>query len=246
MIKTVFKPENEIRELLEKRKNILVFTCGICANLVGTGGNRTLAAFTRMATSWGHDVLDARCVNGCCLSLVMDQALAVYLEPLRDKADALAMLCCAAGVKAAVLCGAGIPVVPLLDTMGASPLTDQPSLVASTFCQGCGDCVLGYTAGICPVSGCALKRKNGPCKKAPEQAGPCCVDPSRACVWREIEAAAGPAGMKLLGGISQKRVRQEPLDLDKTRGIFPESLRKTAGKAMARSGLVSRFVRIVR
>ncbi|MHA1195074.1 MAG: methylenetetrahydrofolate reductase C-terminal domain-containing protein [Promethearchaeota archaeon] len=31
------------------------------------------------------------------------------------------------------------------------------------FCETCGECLLGYTGGVCPMAGCAKNLSNGPC-----------------------------------------------------------------------------------
>ena len=49
---------------------------------------------------------------------------------------------------------------------------------------GCGNCVLAYTGGICPVTRCAKSIFNGPCGGASE--GKCEVNPDIPCAWHEI------------------------------------------------------------
>ena len=51
-------------------------------------------------------------------------------------------------------------------------------------CQGCGDCVLGYTGGVCPVARCSKQLFNGPCGGSSN--GKCEVDPSMDCAWQLI------------------------------------------------------------
>ncbi|MFW6457451.1 MAG: methylenetetrahydrofolate reductase C-terminal domain-containing protein, partial [Planctomycetota bacterium] len=51
-------------------------------------------------------------------------------------------------------------------------------------CDRCGDCVVGYTAGICPIANCTKGLVNGPCGGASD--GKCEVDESKDCVWMQI------------------------------------------------------------
>ena len=51
-------------------------------------------------------------------------------------------------------------------------------------CKTCGDCVLGLTAGICPVTMCSKSLFNGPC--GGPQDGHCEVDPDTPCAWIAI------------------------------------------------------------
>jgi len=51
-------------------------------------------------------------------------------------------------------------------------------------CQGCGDCVLHLTGGICPVTRCAKSLFHGPCGGSVK--GICEVDKSVQCGWQLI------------------------------------------------------------
>jgi hypothetical protein len=51
-------------------------------------------------------------------------------------------------------------------------------------CQGCGDCVLDRTCGICPVARCAKSIMNGPCGGS--QNGECELRHDTPCAWQLI------------------------------------------------------------
>jgi hypothetical protein len=51
-------------------------------------------------------------------------------------------------------------------------------------CLECGDCVLEFTGGLCPIARCSKHLLNGPCGGS--QGGKCEVDPSIPCVWQQI------------------------------------------------------------
>jgi len=51
-------------------------------------------------------------------------------------------------------------------------------------CQGCGDCVLHLTGGICPVTRCAKSIFHGPCGGSVQ--GKCEVDKEVKCGWQLI------------------------------------------------------------
>jgi hypothetical protein len=51
-------------------------------------------------------------------------------------------------------------------------------------CQGCGQCILGKTAGICPVSRCAKRVLNGPCGGSTK--GKCEINKELDCAWQLI------------------------------------------------------------
>ena len=89
-------------------------------------------------------------------------------------------------------CGCGVqevarrfhnkPVFPAVNTkfMGAS----ERQGVWAERCQGCGDCVLGFTGGVCPVARCSKQLFNGPCGGSTN--GKCEVDPNMDCAWQLI------------------------------------------------------------
>ena len=51
-------------------------------------------------------------------------------------------------------------------------------------CQGCGQCILARTGGICPVSRCAKRVMNGPCGGSSD--GKCEIDKELICAWQLI------------------------------------------------------------
>jgi hypothetical protein len=51
-------------------------------------------------------------------------------------------------------------------------------------CLECGDCMLDYTGGLCPIARCSKHLLNGPCGGSQE--GKCEVDPDIPCVWQQI------------------------------------------------------------
>lgn len=159
---------------------------------------------SRLVSSWGKKVLFAQVIIPCCSPRVMQMALDSCLAKSHSPCDAILCLSCASGVKSAFMCSRGLPVVAALDTVGPRIIGSHEGLVAQTHCEGCGKCVLTYTAGICPVDGCTQKRKYGPCPKAPKTPGSCAVDPSRQCIWQAILAATGPDMQKGLAAL-QKR-----------------------------------------
>jgi hypothetical protein len=89
-------------------------------------------------------------------------------------------------------CGAGVqhladrypdkPVFPAVNTVFVG--IDRAVGVYEERCRACGDCMLSYTGGICPVTRCAKSVFNGPCGGA--RKGRCEVDPDIPCAWFDI------------------------------------------------------------
>jgi hypothetical protein len=51
-------------------------------------------------------------------------------------------------------------------------------------CKSCGECVLGMTGGICPITMCAKGLLNGPC--GGPQDGHCEANSEAPCAWIQI------------------------------------------------------------
>jgi len=74
------------------------------------------------------------------------------------------------------------PVYPGVNTcfMGA---TEKRGLWTER-CQGCGQCILATTGGICPVARCAKRLFNGPCGGS--TTGRCEINAEVDCAWQLI------------------------------------------------------------
>ena len=104
------------------------------------------------------------------------------LAPFIDQADAVLSMACGCGVQEVARRYKHLPVYPALNTkfMGAS----ERQGVWAERCQGCGDCLLGLTGGICPVARCSKRILNGPCGGS--GGGKCEISPEVDCVWQLI------------------------------------------------------------
>ena len=192
MDKTVWKSHEEIKYSLGAAKKVAIISCSLCANMCDTGGMAGIRAMNELLDGWGKKVTLAKCVLACCSVQMMMQALRKYSKAL-SKSDALVILSCPAGVRSAILHDPGVPVVAVLDSVGSAPIwrSKQEDPVLETICTACGQCVITYTAGICPVSVCPANTKYGPCSKAPQNGTQCALDKQRNCVWSEIIKRGG-------------------------------------------------------
>jgi hypothetical protein len=98
-----------------------------------------------------------------------------------ENADCILVMSCALGV-----CKVGMhitkQVIPALDTLFIG-LEKQPGDFHEV-CAQCGQCVLGETAGICPITTCHKSLLNGPCGGTNN--GKCEVDIEKDCAWTLI------------------------------------------------------------
>ena len=74
------------------------------------------------------------------------------------------------------------PVIPALDTLFIG-VEDTPGYFREV-CAQCGQCIIGETAGICPITACHKGLVNGPCGGTNN--GKCEVDKEKDCAWTLI------------------------------------------------------------
>jgi ferredoxin len=176
------KPIKEIIEEVKDHRNILVLGCNECVTVCEAGGKKeagVLASALRMYfLNEGHN---AR-VDEVTLERQCDHE---YLEEIRDiidNYDAVISIACGVGVQFTAEKYHDKPVLPGVNTcfMGA---TEKRGLWTER-CQGCGQCILARTGGICPVARCAKRLFNGPCGGSTQ--GRCEINTEVDCAWQLI------------------------------------------------------------
>ncbi len=183
MIVAELKPLEEIAASARPYQNLVVAGCGGCVTVCLSGGEKEaqrLAGLLRLAaqsegSAQQFQVLDA--VRQCDSELIEEG------DELFRTADAILSLACGAGVQ---FLAEKYPDTPILPAVNTSFLGVNRDLGYWTeMCQGCGNCLLEKTGGICPVARCAKSHFNGPCGGS--QSGVCEVGGgSTDCAWQLI------------------------------------------------------------
>lgn len=176
------KPMEEIIGEIQDKKSILVLGCNECVTVCEAGGKKEagiLASALRM-----HFLKEDRDVKIDEITLER-QCDHEYLEEIRDSMDdydAVVSLACGVGVQFMAEKYFDTPIYPGVNTcfMGAT----EERGVWTERCQGCGQCILARTGGLCPVSRCAKRLFNGPCGGSSQ--GNCEVDKETPCIWQLI------------------------------------------------------------
>jgi ferredoxin len=176
------KPFEEVKSLVGEAQKILVVGCGTCVTVCFAGGAREaaiLAASLRMASKLDGDPKDVTDVT------VQRQCEWEYLDTIAEQvneADLILSLGCGIGVQAIAEHFPKAWVVPGLNTSFLGLPVEQGVWVER--CAACGDCILGLTAGICPIARCSKSLLNGPCGGS--QDGHCEVNEDIPCAWQLI------------------------------------------------------------
>jgi len=182
MIVAEKKPIEEIIDMVKDFKKILIAGCNECVTVCEAGGKKEvgiLASALRMYFMNQGKKVD---IDEITLERQCDHE---YLEELRntiDQYDAVLSLACGVGVQFMAEKYFSTPVFPGVNTcfMGAA----EERGVWSERCQACGQCILGKTAGICPISRCAKRLLNGPCGGSTK--GKCEISKDLDCAWQLI------------------------------------------------------------
>ncbi|MCL2249733.1 MAG: methylenetetrahydrofolate reductase C-terminal domain-containing protein [Oscillospiraceae bacterium] len=175
------KSRNELTELFEDKKSFTLLAC-----------NKCFKTFTLDAEPEGEELINF-------LGSLDKRVLAFYyVDFLCNKTRTTRLLeeISPQGTLVVVSCGLGaqtvgglveLPVYTACDSVadGTSFHSGQHSVAPSSeLCAGCGNCLLGETFGVCPVTDCVKGLLNGECGGAAN--GKCEVDTDRDCAWAKI------------------------------------------------------------
>ncbi|MFC1580208.1 methylenetetrahydrofolate reductase C-terminal domain-containing protein [Thermodesulfobacteriota bacterium] len=182
MITAERKPMEEIITCVEPYTRILLVGCNECVTVCSAGGRKEvglLSSALQMAFMQQGKSLE---VMEMTLERQCDPEYVEELVNQIDRADAVLSMACGCGVQEVARRFREKPVFPALNTsfMGAS----ERQGVWAERCQGCGDCLLGLTGGICPVARCSKRLLNGPCGGSSN--GKCEISPDMDCAWQLI------------------------------------------------------------
>jgi ferredoxin len=173
------KPIAEIMTMLEPFKKVLVLGCGSCVTVCLSGGDKQaaeLASLIRLAAKQnGKEIhVDVDTIMRQC-----DKEFFANLKQPLSSYDAVLSMACGVGVGFMSDANPAVKVLPGLNTTFYGANT-APGTWAE-YCQGCGDCMLSWTAGICPMARCSKNLVNGACGGTNK--GKCEVSADMDCGW---------------------------------------------------------------
>jgi len=173
------KPLEEIKEQLANLDHVFIIGCGTCTTMTRTGGiDQVLEMKDRLLE------IDKRVSGWTVIPTACDEMTETAMKENSraiENANCVLAMTCALGVHRMSLY-IDRPVVPALDTLFIA-VEDTPGYFREV-CAQCGQCVLGETAGICPITVCHKGLVNGPCGGTNN--GKCEVDKEKDCAWTLI------------------------------------------------------------
>lgn len=183
---TIQKPIEEILKYFKRQEKIFVVGCDNYAAKCHSGGIPETREMANRLKKRGVEVI-AWCVpqpTGASLCKLSNTKRALQEEYGKEikEADSFLVLSCGQGIHTVMDATEGAMVHPGCDTIfGGETVSDD---LITEYCSLCGDCIVDYTGGLCPVTLCAKSLLNGPCGGAKN--GKCEVDRNRDCGWQLI------------------------------------------------------------
>jgi len=182
MIVAEQKPLEEIIEIIKDYDKIILAGCKGCVAVCAAGGEKEvqfLASAIRTARKAEGRDIEIREVT------LERQCDPEYVEQIRGfvgEYQAILSIACGVGVQYMAEHYPNIPALPGLNTSFMGGAEEQG--IWSERCQGCGQCVLHLTGGICPITRCSKSLLNGPCGGSTN--GKCEINPEVPCGWQLI------------------------------------------------------------
>ena len=214
------KPVEEVLESLADAGSVFVLGCNGCPIGCDVGGPKWIEQMKEALAGAGKTVVGSALIDLICNKALVGIKLGRMAEAVLA-ADAVLVASCGVGVQAV---GNMVPrrAVPGLNTIC---LGDYQGLwPGEERCAECGECLLAYTGGLCPITLCAKGLVNGQCGGTGDD-GSCEVSPDHPCGWKRIYDR-----LKELGRLDDMRRMNAPRDFRKR--AIPDAIRRTTRYAL--------------
>jgi len=180
MILSEQKPFEEILGFLEGENNIFILGCNGCAQSSGSGGPLQVEEMRKKLEEAGKKVAGTKVIDFLCEKALVKSGLRARTQEI-EATDSMLVMTCGIGVQA-VAASVNRVCHPACNTINLGG--SRGEWKGSERCQECGQCLLDYTGGICPLSACTKSLVSGACGGASK--GKCEIDPARDCGWELI------------------------------------------------------------
>ena len=211
------KDISEVIRSVEGFNRVVVAGCGVCVTVCMSGGEEEAAGLANLllltAKDSGRDVD----VSTTTPFRQCDMEFLDTHETDLENSDCILSLACGAGVQFMAEKFPDKVVVPGLNTTFIGVNRDLGYW--TEMCQGCGNCVLEKTGGICPVARCSKSHFNGPCGGSGD--GKCEIDKQVECGWQLIYER-----MKRINQLEKLTELEDIRDWSTSRDGGPRTMRK--------------------
>ena len=182
---TIQKPLKELLGFLQKGEKLFIVGCGNCAEKCRSGGEEQAREMKARLEREGVEITGYGATSSgsslCKLSLAKKLLNEDHKEETKA-ADSFLVLACGQGIHTVIDATNGGMVHPGCDTIFGGETVSDDYIIE--YCSLCGECIVEYTGGLCPLTLCAKGLLNRPCGGAKD--GKCEVDRERDCGWQLI------------------------------------------------------------
>jgi len=211
------KPIDELLNMVEQYRRVLVLGCGTCTTVCLAGGEKEAELITALIELHAAKTGVQKIVT---TKTIKRQCEWEFLDDIADdveNTDAVLSFGCGVGVQAIAERYADKVVLPGVNTKFMGMPIDTG--VFQVRCAGCGNCILDKRGGICPIARCSKGLLNGPCGGA--ENGKCEVNKEIDCAWYLIYNR-----LKAIGRLDDMKQFFEPKDWSYGRDGGARKLRK--------------------
>jgi ferredoxin len=182
VVKSKRKPIEEIKDSIAPYGKVLTIGCGGCSSVCLVGGQREVNALNaELAVNFKLDKVN-KTLGSYTVERQCNMRFLVELDEIVKGYDCILSMACGAGVQLMAERFPDKPVFPTVNTVSIG--IDREIGMYEEKCRACGECVLAYTGGICPVTRCAKGVFNGPCGGT--NRGKCEISQEIPCAWLDI------------------------------------------------------------
>lgn len=182
MVKGKQKQMDEIKDVLRPHSGILIVGCGGCVSVCLAGGQKEVDLLKSDLSSAFKAENLPKTIDGYTVERQCNEKFLMELDAMVPEYDCVMSMACGAGVQYMAERFPDTPVFPALNTVAIG--IDRTIGVYEERCRACGECVLAYTGGVCPVTRCSKGLFNGPCGGTNK--GKCEISDQVPCAWQQI------------------------------------------------------------
>jgi len=153
---------------------------GLGSQASGSGGPVQVEEMKNQLIGAGKKVTGTKVIDFLCEKALVKSALRGRIEQVAA-ADSVLVMTCGIGVQA-VAASLNKVCHPACDTVNLGGSRGEWN--GSERCKECGQCLLDFTGGICPLTACTKSLVSGACGGASH--GKCEISPDRDCGWELI------------------------------------------------------------
>jgi len=176
------KPIKEILDMVRDSERILVLGCKGCVTVCNVGGSKEaaiLASTLKIAARRDKKAVE---VKEHTLERQCDPEYVDEVKHMISNYDAVISIACGVGPQFLSERYPTAKIFPGVNTKFMGGAVEHG--IWSERCAGCGQCVVHYFGGLCPIARCSKSLLNGPCGGS--SFGKCEISPDVDCIWDTI------------------------------------------------------------